>query len=170
MIARKRYSVWCIAWIWIISNHLSTHKIISAPEAQGEDGGRRNEINRRFNARKQIENRVGRQNRTPSPVAGRNHVDIQTDLFLEELADVIPEADIYTQTDPFMDRPASPLFIPKKSGEDVATQIERGELFDFDVEVQPLLDIIAGKTLEQAIFEVLEEKELAALKAQQVCL
>jgi hypothetical protein len=84
------------------------------------------------------------------------------------LADIIPEADMSTQTDAFLDRPASPLFIPKKSGDDVATQIEQGDLFDFDIEVQPLLDVIVGKTLEQAIFEVLEERELFALKSQQV--
>lgn len=135
--------------------------------ASSEDD-RRKEIHRRSIARDRIENRLGRQNRTPSPVAGRSHIDIQTDLYLEELADVIPEADISTQTDSFLDRPASPIFIPKKSGDDVATQIEQGDLFDFDIEVQPLLDIIVGKTLEQAIFEVLEERELAALKSQQV--
>jgi hypothetical protein len=35
------------------------------------------------------------------------------------------------------DRPASPLFIPKKHGVDKETQVE-GDLFDFDFEVQPL--------------------------------
>lgn len=40
-----------------------------------------------------------------------------------------------TQTDPFRDRPATPLFIPKKAGLDATTQIEAGDLFDFDFEV-----------------------------------
>ena len=40
-----------------------------------------------------------------------------------------------TQTDPFRDRPSTPLFIPAKAGLDATTQIEAGDLFDFDFEV-----------------------------------
>uniref|UniRef100_A0A3B1IEC2 Radial spoke head 3 n=1 Tax=Astyanax mexicanus TaxID=7994 RepID=A0A3B1IEC2_ASTMX len=71
------------------------------------------------------------------------------------------------QTDAFLDRPATPLFIPAKSGKDVATQIEEGELFDFDTEVQPVLEVLIGKTVEQALLDVLEEEELASLRSQQ---
>lgn len=50
---------------------------------------------------------------------------------------------------------------------DAFTQIEEGELFDFDYEVEPMLEVIVGKTLEQAMMEVLEEEELASLRAHQ---
>ncbi len=40
-----------------------------------------------------------------------------------------------TQTDAFLDRPATPLFVPAKMGVDATTQIEAGDLFDFDFEV-----------------------------------
>lgn len=63
---------------------------------------------------------------TPEPVEGRIHTDIQTDSYLEELVDVVPEADMSTQTDPFIDRPPTPLFIPQKSGVDAVTQIIEG--------------------------------------------
>lgn len=43
-----------------------------------------------------------------------------------------------------MDRPPSPIFVPQSSGDDVATQIEPGELFDFDLEVQPILEALVG--------------------------
>jgi hypothetical protein len=43
-----------------------------------------------------------------------------------------------------------------------------GELFDFDAEVEPLLEVLVGKVLEQSLMEVLEEEELAAMKAHQV--
>lgn len=36
--------------------------------------------------------------------------------------------DIECQTDIFLDKPATPLFIPAKSGKDVETQIEEGEV------------------------------------------
>nr|KAG5704993.1 hypothetical protein BaRGS_022835 [Batillaria attramentaria] len=40
-------------------------------------------------------------------------------------------------------------------------------LFDFDVEVKPILEVIVGKTVEQSLLEVMEEEELANLRKQQ---
>ena len=42
------------------------------------------------------------------------------------------------------------------------------QLFDFDLEVRPLLEVLVGKTVEQALLEVMEEEELASLRRQQV--
>ncbi|KAG8037832.1 hypothetical protein G9C98_006043 [Cotesia typhae] len=77
------------------------------------------------------------------------------------------ESEAATQTDYFLDRPSTPQHCPGKVGVDVETQIGPGDLFDFDVEVQPILEVLVGKTIEQALIEVLEEEELAALKEQQ---
>ena len=60
---------------------------------------------------------------------------MQTDSYLEQLTDSVAEAEMSTQTDPFKDRPSTPLFIPAKAGLDATTQIEDGDLFDFDFEV-----------------------------------
>jgi len=104
---------------------------------------------------------------TPEPVAGRRHMVIQTDNFLEEIADRPAEMEVETQTDPAMDRPPSPLFLPMKTGVDRETQIEEGDLFDFDFEVEPILQVMVGKTLEQSLMEVLEEEELANMRSHQ---
>jgi len=101
------------------------------------------------------------------PVEGRRHMDIQTDQYLEELTDTVPESEISTQTDAFLDRPPTPLFVPQKTGEDATTQIDAGDLFDFDFEVEPILEVLVGKVLEQGLMEVLEEEELAAMRAHQ---
>jgi len=49
-----------------------------------------------------------------------------------------------------------------------STQIYDGdyELFDFDKEVEPMLNVLCEKVLEQARMEVLEENELAIIKQQ----
>eukprot|EP00758_Cryptobia_borreli_P006258 Tbor_TRINITY_DN5102_c1_g5::TRINITY_DN5102_c1_g5_i1::g.26338::m.26338 len=104
---------------------------------------------------------------TPDPVDGRLHVDVQTDEYLEELKDAPEEVQQETQTDPMMDRPPTPLYIPFKTGRDADTQILEGELFNFDTEVDPILDVLVGKTMEQAMLEVLQEEELEALRRQQ---
>lgn len=41
------------------------------------------------------------------------------------------------------------------------------QLFDFDLEVQPILEVLIGKTTEQALAEVAQEEELAALREHQ---
>lgn len=126
---------------------------------------RQQENRRRAIARKRAKDQL--RPRSPDPVEGRKHIDVQTELYLEELSDRVEEADVECQTDGFLDRPPSPLFIPAKTGIDIATQILEGDLFDFDVEVKPILEVIVGKTIEQSLLEVMEEEELANLRQQQ---
>merc|ERR1740127_384933 len=104
---------------------------------------------------------------TPEPVVGRKHMDIQTDKYLEELTERTVEFEAETQTDFLLDRPPSPLFMPAKIGVDIDTQIEDGDLFDFDVECEPVLEVLVGKTLEQSMMEVLEGEELDSLRRHQ---
>lgn len=104
---------------------------------------------------------------TPPPFAGRRHETIQTEKYLEELFDHPEEFDACVQTDLFLQRPPSPVFQPQKSGIDVGTQILDGELFDYYAEVQPIVEALVGRTIEQAIVEVMHEEELADLREQQ---
>lgn len=94
-------------------------------------------------------------------------MDIQTDNYLEELTDRNPEADIGTQTDALLDLHPPVMFVPSSSGVDVSTQIEDGDLFDFDLEVEPILEVLVGKTLEIGMLEVLEENELREIRHRQ---
>lgn len=41
------------------------------------------------------------------------------------------------------------------------------QLFDFDIEVKPILEVLVGKTVEQSLLEVMEEEELYNLRSQQ---
>eukprot|EP00927_Polykrikos_kofoidii_P015994 TRINITY_DN17174_c0_g3_i2.p1 TRINITY_DN17174_c0_g3~~TRINITY_DN17174_c0_g3_i2.p1 ORF type:complete len:466 (+),score=123.12 TRINITY_DN17174_c0_g3_i2:119-1516(+) len=135
------------------------HKQPEASEVQR----RREAQRRRLGRANQTKKRAG----TPEPVYGRKHMDIQTDSYLEELTERTVEFEAETQTDFLLDRPPSPLFMPAKIGVDVDTQIEEGELFDFDIECEPVLEVLVGKTLEQGMMEVLEEEELESLRRHQ---
>ena len=74
---------------------------------------------------------------------------------------------VEVQTQDYIDRPQTPLFTPVKNGEDKGTQIEKGDLFDFDEEVEPIINVLTFKTLEEARMEVLEEEELKEMKRQE---
>lgn len=73
-----------------------------------------------------------------------------------------------TQTDKFTERPVTPEYVPRKTGVDTHTQVEDvSELFNFDMEVEPILAVLCAKTMEQALFELQGEGELINL--QQEC-
>lgn len=90
------------------------------------------ELQRQQEARRHAQTRRRAQQqmrvRTPEAVEGRQHVDVQTELYLEELSDRVEEADVECQTDAFLDRLPSPMFIPAKTGVDCETQILAGEV------------------------------------------
>jgi hypothetical protein len=52
------------------------------------------------------------------------------------------------------------LYIPKKTGVDFFCQVENDDLFDFDREVLPILNVLVTKTLEQSVLELEEEQEI----------
>uniref|UniRef100_A0A671MVP2 Radial spoke head 3 n=1 Tax=Sinocyclocheilus anshuiensis TaxID=1608454 RepID=A0A671MVP2_9TELE len=81
--------------------------------------------------------------KTPEPQEGRKNIDVQVNDFC-----------------------CIKCFRPKP-GNELAFNTSSSILFDFDVEVQPMLQVLEGKTIEQALLEVLEEEELASLRAQQ---
>jgi|UniRef100_A0A7S4GDR1 hypothetical protein len=118
--------------------------------------------------RKRLEEESRKRPSTPEAVDGRKHIEIQTETYLEELTDKVEENTVDTQTDPMMDRPPTPLFVPFKTGRDMETQIEDGDLFDFNFEVEPILEVMVGKTLEQAMLEVMQEEELEAMRQHQL--
>ena len=108
-----------------------------------------------------------RRSGTPPPVPGRSHMDMQTDDVLEELTDKPVELDMETQTPAVYDRPPSPLFVKAKIGHDMETQIMTGDLFNFELEVEPILEVLVGKTLHVSMLEIMQEEELSAIALQQ---
>ena len=59
----------------------------------------------------------------------------------------------------FEDRPKTPKYIPPPKGKDEETQIIDGELFDFEMEVRPILEVLVGRSVIQAQYELIEEYE-----------
>jgi hypothetical protein len=98
-------------------------------------------------------------------------VDVALDLteFIVEQRVPVPECDAGEQTDAFLAPEPHKPYVPKKTGIDAYTQIEDEDaLFDFDVEVEPILDVMVGKILEQAVLELEQARELQSLSASKV--
>ncbi|KAH8342367.1 hypothetical protein KR059_003227 [Drosophila kikkawai] len=104
---------------------------------------------------------------TPPPVKGRKHETIQTEKYLEKLVQRPPEFNVDTQTDLFLEKPPTPPFVPAKVGVDVGTEIGDGELFHFDAEAQPIIDVLVDACIEQSMLEVAHEMELESLRRKQ---
>ena len=100
-------------------------------------------------------------------VMGHVGDDIDLREFLVSKDDGVPtqQKDVSNQADIFKARPPSPEYVPRKTGIDCDTQVEDvRELFDFDAESDPIVNVIVAKTLEQALFEVRHEEEVLALE------
>lgn len=98
----------------------------------------------------------------PSPAP---RVTANLTFFLTDSTDVkAPQTNMEIQTDIFKEKPKTPPYIPKKTGRDVSTQIEDNELFNFDREVTPIIDVMVTKTIEQSMIEIEEEEEIRRIK------
>ncbi|CAJ1460153.1 unnamed protein product [Effrenium voratum] len=97
----------------------------------------------------------------PLPEHERVAVDLTKHLVAQEAPLKVEEVEL--QTDEFLDEPPPAPYQPQRTGIDASTQVEDGELFDFDREVEPILDVLVMKTLEQSIMEVEEEHELSTM-------
>jgi hypothetical protein len=95
----------------------------------------------------------------PLPPPDREPVNLDRHLIAEEVEIAVALAE--SQTDVFLPEVPEREFVPMKTGIDAETQINPGDLFNFDLEVAPILDVLVTKTLEQALTEVDDEDELA---------
>ena len=80
----------------------------------------------------------------------------------EELSDhqnMVDEFDL--EPDYYIDRPPDAIFVPNPEGECKETQIfdKDPDLFDFENEVEPILQVLVGKSIEHARIEAIEEYE-----------
>jgi len=111
---------------------------------------------------KKSKNKTSPYDLRPGPPA---RIEVDLTYFLTEQGRQKPdEADVKIQTDEFIPKPPTPKYVPKKTGIDKITQIEDYDLFDYDREVQPILNVLLTKSVEQAILEVEEETELEEIR------
>lgn len=103
----------------------------------------------------------------PRPPKGRENLGINTSPVASTIRPKALTFEMGVQIDLYIDRPQTPLFWPQKTGIDQQTQIEDGDLFHFDEEVEPILNVLLSKTLEQSRMEVLEEEEIKTMKKKQ---
>ena len=83
------------------------------------------------------------------------------------MTDKAPVYEIGCQTEYKIVRPPTPHKMPTVMGVSKKTLVEDNELFLYEEEVEPILSVLCGKTLELARMEVLQEEEIAEMKRQQ---
>jgi hypothetical protein len=99
---------------------------------------------------------------------GNAKVPVNLEFFLQDCNNQKPKVtEIDVQTDRFRPIEIEDVYIPKKTGIDVETQILDWELFDFDREVKPIARVIAQKTLIQTALEIEEEEEMRRMNEYQ---
>jgi hypothetical protein len=85
---------------------------------------------------------------------------VQTDDFDGTVIIVKNEESLGIQTDPYIEKPIVHRKPPALRAAGVKTEYQKTELFDFNVEVVPIVTTLVQKALTQASMEVAEELEL----------
>lgn len=89
----------------------------------------------------------------PSP---NPRIEVNLQFFLQDPNNLPPKTSMVDiQTDKFEEIEHEEVYIPKKTGIDASTQVEDNELFEFDREVGPIVNVIVTKTLEQVFRRLL---------------
>ena len=101
------------------------------------------------------------------PVHGRKHVSMSTMPVTTTIKPKPLTFNKSTQADEHRDRPQSVKKTLPPNSENKETQIEDGEIFNFDIEVEPILNVLTTKTLQLSRMEVLEEEEIEHIKKEQ---
>ena len=124
-----------------------------------------NSKNKKSKQKKQINSYVANRDKLfiPKPERVHKSIDIFANLIEEEKK--IVTVDLGIQSDEIeFDEKNEGQFLPQKLGKDVGTQIQDEDLFNFDNDVQPLITVIVGKTLEQSLLELEQEEEIDNLR------
>ncbi len=92
----------------------------------------------------------------------RQFIEMQQQNPWEELSDHenMVEEDAL-EPDYFIDKPPEPIFIPNEEGITQKIQVndKDPDLYDYELEVEPVLEVLVGKALEHAAIEVIEDRE-----------
>ncbi|CAL5994042.1 Radial-spoke_protein [Hexamita inflata] len=89
---------------------------------------------------------------------------VQVENYLEALPDKIEEQTHETQTDPMQEVREPAVYREPPQGVEKDTQIFDGDLFNFDREVQPILDVLVGSVLQQSLTEFADEEEIRLIR------
>ena len=100
----------------------------------------------------------------PKPERVHQGIDIFKNLIEEEKKIITADLGIQSDEIEYDEKENEKTFVPQKIGKDVGTQILDDDLFDFDRDVQPLLTVVVGKTLEQSLLELEQEEEIENLR------
>lgn len=91
----------------------------------------------------------------------RKPIDISNNIIAPE--SIIHTSNIGIQSDKINWINQEKEFLTQKIGRDCGTQIKDGELFNFDIDVEPILTVIVSKILEQSMLELNQERELSLI-------
>jgi radial spoke head protein 3 len=93
-------------------------------------------------------------------------LEVSTSIDYKYLALTTFPTEFSKETYALLTEPIKKKYVPARSTVDIGTSIEKGELFDFDTEVIPLLEVLVGRSIDQGIHEYLEEEEYRLLEAK----
>jgi len=97
------------------------------------------------------------------------HVNSRT----QTTCDLVPIENVAVDNDAYFPmiehgvKPPAPKYVPSRKKKSKHTQVELGDLFVFDLEVRPIVELVVGKVVDQSVIELVEEEEINVLREQE---
>lgn len=145
----------------------NTYAALVRPDSEESSDQKQSSISKRFRARAVKKQNQQQQSHAQSgtfPQGGGQRVP--THELLEVLRGPVAAHTAIDPDDMEQGDEDTVPFVPKPAGHNKETRIDESDLFDFEISVEAILEVIVGKSLEQGMIEILSEEENRVLSTK----
>uniref|UniRef100_A0A1A9WCU9 Radial spoke head protein 3 n=1 Tax=Glossina brevipalpis TaxID=37001 RepID=A0A1A9WCU9_9MUSC len=119
------------------------------------------ESRRRLSLRKRFGCQRKQKTLGAAQAASNQHRYTQNNKFIE---DRTPEPVLVHQSELFLEKPPLAPYVPFNVSADASTEIAEDELFHFEAEVQPIIEVLVDHTIDLSVVEVAHEREISTIR------
>lgn len=83
---------------------------------------------------------------------------------IEDVTTRSPELVLVDQSELFLEKPPLAPYVPFNVSVDASTEIADDELFHFEAEVQPIIEVLVDHTIDLSVLEVVHEREISNIR------
>ncbi|XP_037881112.1 uncharacterized protein LOC119632334 isoform X2 [Glossina fuscipes] len=122
------------------------------------------ESKRRLSLRKRLGCQKKQKNFLTSHGTDRQRHNTKDNKLIEEITTRSPEIVLVDQSELFLEKPPLAPYVPFNVSVDASTEIADDELFHFEAEVQPIIEVLVDHTIDLSVIEVAHEKEISTIR------
>ena len=150
------------------NKNISPHSQISPTGKNGDSALQRNSQSNMGQSKTLLQTRSplaeGRKRHLIKGWSNRESKEVWVEDNIRLQTDILPRTDCIVQTDPLPPRPLPNLEYKFNYGIDCSIQVVESEIFNFEEQVQPLVNILRSRIVHESLTEVNQELQLQTMQ------